>query len=139
VREHDAIRERHELHEREETAARDRLGARFAGRRERLVVAVERGLVVAHENLLGDEALEQLGGVRVLRVALAFRQDQPNDVVRIARGELRALLGVDDVVRGRDDAREPAGDLVGVVAKGRERSDLGHVSAITTRQPPSAR
>jgi len=77
-----------QLHEGEEAAARDRLRVPRRPRREGLVVAVERRLVVAHQDPAGAEVREQGGGPGVLRVAFALGEDEADDVVRIAGGEL---------------------------------------------------
>ena len=124
VRQDDALGERHEANEGEETSTRDRLSS--TRRQERLVIAVERSLGVAHEDARLRPVTKRLGGVRVLRVSFALRQDETDHVVRVARGELCALGRADDVVGGRDERCEAGGGFREVVAERCERGDVGH-------------
>src|SRR5262249_39908762 len=107
VRKNDALVERDELHETEKPATPARPAT--AWRRERLIEAVERRLVVTHEHTFGAPRGEELARVLVLRVALTLRENQLDDVVRMPRRELGTLRPIDDVVRRSYDAREPAG------------------------------
>ena len=54
-----------------------------------------------------------------------LRQVDLDDVVRAARDEVLAQLGVDHVIRGRDHVLERA-DGLGVVAKGAQGLDVSH-------------
>ena len=124
---HDALREGREAHEGEEAPApRGRTLGRLTRGAKRLIVAVERGLLVAHENALGAPAREELCGVRVLGVPFALGQDQPHDVVRVPRGEHCPLLGGNDVVRGGDHGAEPPFQAREVVAQRGQGGDFGH-------------
>src|SRR6185436_14910889 len=70
---------------------------------------------------------QEVGGARVRVAACGLRigKVDPDDVVRRAGGERRTLLGVDHVVRRRDDGLQRA-DLRRIVVQGAERLDVGH-------------
>ena len=106
---------------REEPAARARLPV---GAGVVLGEEPERRLVVADDHAVVLPAGERRRRVFV-RVAVALRQVDLDDVVRRAAQQLRALLVVDDVVGRSDDVREVSDDGR-VEAESTERSDLGH-------------
>ena len=89
VGQHHAIGEGDHAHQCQEAAARAPCAA--ARRLEALIVAVERGLLVAHEHPVGAPAGQELGGVGVLRLALPFRENQPHHVVRRTGHQLLPL------------------------------------------------
>jgi hypothetical protein len=86
----------------------------------------QRGLGVGDDDAVLAPGGQDRGGVRV-RIALEriLWQVDLDDVVRRAGDQLRALVGVDDVVRGRDHGGQ-ATRAVEVVAEGVKGSDVGH-------------
>jgi hypothetical protein len=60
-----------------------------------------------------------------IRIPVRLRKVDLDDVVRRARDQRRALVGVDDVIGRGDDGLQPA-DAVEVVVQRAERLDDGH-------------
>gem|GEM_PF-5870620 len=91
-------------------------------------VPIKRRLIVARKHALLAPGAKQVCGMRVLYISLPLGQDQVHDVVRMCCGELRAVLRVDDVVRGRHHRTHAlaaaAAETRKVVTKWRKRSDL---------------
>ena len=102
---------------------------RPAGVGEALLQDVEERRRVRLQHALGLPPPEGLPRLRVPLVAGRPVQDDPHDVVRVARVQLVAVGGRDDVVGRRQDAREVGGPVL----EAREGLDLGQES------PPKAR
>ncbi len=77
----------------------------------RLLVDIERGHVVDHEDAVG-QPLSQQDRRFVVLLARAVRnragEDQPDHVVRVSRHQLVLVITEDHVVRWRGDIGEPA-------------------------------
>ncbi len=92
--------------------------------REALLVQIERGPLVADEDAFAAPLRERARRLRV-RVALALRQLDTDDVVRARVVELLAFACRDDIVRRRERGARIA-EPGRVVAKGAERANVSH-------------
>ena len=91
---------------------------------EHLVIDVDRRLGLGEQHALAQPVAQQPGGARVAIVVLVVArlvavEDQPHDVGRVLLVELLLQLGVDHVVRRRDDVAQRA-DVAEVVANAAE-------------------
>ena len=98
---------------------------------------VDRGLGVGREHPTRPPIGEQSRrpGVAIL-VRHGFRQHEVDDIVGVPRRVARALLGVDDVVRRRDQGAEPVGRAVPLPA---ERHDEVRGCHELSRRPTGGR
>jgi hypothetical protein len=102
----------------------------------RLLVHVDGRAGILVEGPVGTPHRERPGRAPVPLVGflawLGSGQVEADDIGGMAGEEPSMLLGADDIVWRRDD-RADVGNRLGCIAKGAERTDLGHVSLGTER------